>query len=953
MNIKVAYQESLVTEALSRDLLDVIETIQSDSYKEIVQKIRSGPENAKNLKRGLPGFFPALNFTGGRTISDSSEVTGIVQFDIDAKDNDGLDIQALKEMVTNLPACVYAYISPSGGLKTGILTDFIKLPEEPIESVKARYRQAFNLVSTLIGQLDEIVFDETAGRITQKSYLSWDDTAYFNPIAKPYPVQGSIVQATEQPYREYYAPVDDEELQRILSYIPRNLDYDLRFRVNLAVLNIMGPVRGVQFLLNFWETDDRHKLETQLRSQVRYEGNYLNIGRLINIAKEYGYKSKVLSAKERKNQKALETTYRYPELLDIDSAKTTLQGHIDDFFGHHRSMLLAVSMGFGKTEEVLQVLRQIPHTKRVLVLVKNHALAKEIKSRFDAIPRPAADNFRDQLQLKSKMVHIYGKTFKDETETFICENKEIAKQYSDAGLSIPYQQCTMDCPLLDGCAYIRQFEEMANIRLQTHDELFNAENLWSGGVRADVHGNPIPTGQQDKRWIPDYIVVDENCIRTEKHIEDGNSKYTCIVNIIHSLRNGTTLKAAIQLHQESILQDYENQPESPKIHFKNAADYIKAQSSIQKPSKVLKRLYDYVVSGFDAVLLKGLYWSAASKKLSYHCVTPVNTRFQHVPKLYMDGTANPEVVKAVVPEIHYVPVKVKTNPDIKIYQLENGNYTISKLEKEHECAALIVFLRQLVSKYQDVGLITYMNLPNHENFYKYLGAQIGVSKIGYFGNIRGSDIFKDVDCLLIVGRQMNPLDSIKDDAIAVFGEITEFEKGKEDIHMNVPIRMRDGSSRTLIKKVYLDDSVAAVKKHFSDSETLQAIGRGRLIYGKPKDIFLFTSEGFEGELEVDGFFRVHDKEKECQDEIAKCMQPLRNQGYCQNTPAKLKALGFSDDLVEKRREQLTKALLDDGFKLEKFQIRDKFRKKMEREYFFSDYEKLVEGLDREDIFIIK
>ena len=68
---------------------------------------------------------------------------GLVQFDIDKKDNEELEFHDLKRKIAELPFVIYAFISPSGGLKFAVKTDFAKNDGDNQKSIKIRYKQAY------------------------------------------------------------------------------------------------------------------------------------------------------------------------------------------------------------------------------------------------------------------------------------------------------------------------------------------------------------------------------------------------------------------------------------------------------------------------------------------------------------------------------------------------------------------------------------------------------------------------------------------------------------------------------------------------------------------------------------------------------------------------------------------------------------------------------------------
>lgn len=118
--IYVEFFDSISTQSnCEKKLLEeIIQSIQGNEYIEIVTKIRDSQKREKSdLKTRLPAFRPTLSSKTDLTL------TGIIQFDLDSKDNVEVDFPTLKKSIISLPECIYAYTSPSNGLKFGIKTD--------------------------------------------------------------------------------------------------------------------------------------------------------------------------------------------------------------------------------------------------------------------------------------------------------------------------------------------------------------------------------------------------------------------------------------------------------------------------------------------------------------------------------------------------------------------------------------------------------------------------------------------------------------------------------------------------------------------------------------------------------------------------------------------------------------------------------------------------------------
>jgi len=149
-------------EFVRRSLHDVILEIKSDIYYDLVKSIRAETDKSlqKKNKLKLPQFFPTVVLDNENKLNNKSISTGIVQFDIDKKNNVDANIDELKKIICNFDETIYAFDSPSGGIKFGILTDFTKYDYEELHSFKNRFEQAYRIVFNHVSNYVKANFDE-------------------------------------------------------------------------------------------------------------------------------------------------------------------------------------------------------------------------------------------------------------------------------------------------------------------------------------------------------------------------------------------------------------------------------------------------------------------------------------------------------------------------------------------------------------------------------------------------------------------------------------------------------------------------------------------------------------------------------------------------------------------------------------------------------------------------
>jgi len=906
-----------------RDIADVIKMITSDDLKSKVQQIREEADDikSKQLKKKLPLFFPTVQVFNENALNEKSIPTGIVQFDIDTKENPGLDCDQLKATVCAIPETIYAFESPRGGLKFGISTDFVKNDGDDIKMLKDRYQQAYRLTLEYIQKHISVVYDNHMKDLKVCCFLSWDKDAYFNPGRSVLKINDQCVYDPPQILEEFGQDVATEQIEELLEYIPRDMEWGERRTINFAVFSCIGKC-GIPLMYGHWITSDREKLRRDLNSQcgsIKF-GNY---GHLVNIALENGYKC--VSGKARKKIQPKPCAHKFEPMVSYEDGMKQLNQHLQDFFATGKNTFINVSTGAGKTEAAIQFLQDLPkrnnsrrHDRiRVLVLVPDHDLAAEYKQR-----------------LRKRVNHIRGKRS-------VCEVQSNLDPYYKAGVSPPIQQCMQGCHVFETCPYIRQFNDVfTNIRIMTHDELVNAPPAWLYG---SMGYSPRKVG-----WKPDMIIVDEDWLKKEEHKESYSStEYQSIQKIIHECGSGKTVLEAVNTNIGQILNDYSDMEsgKAKKPKYKNSKQYITDVKNVKgtAQSHILTLFHDYIVTGDDEHL-RSIRFVKSKDKGPWLCassIKPISDRYSATPTLFLDATADAAVVNRLL-DVEFHSIAIAPNEDINLYQLQGRTMLKKDFQNAEFRNQVVTGLRALVEKYERVGLISYKEIGGVSgNFSQWLGDQCGIQTVGHFGNIRGSDKFKDVDCLLVVGRYLIPEYALENYCYSVFGEAS-----KEKEYADIPVRMKDGNNMSLNNRPFVDARMRHIKKHFSDSETVQAIGRARLIHGNPKDIYLFSHESLGGDVQVTDFFELDDFIDSQQ------AMKLKEVGYCLDKPKSLKELGYPTSRIKEQRQQIEAELQKAGIKKVVVTVKDHNRNTRPRTYYVHDMEKLEQQIAAESAVIV-
>jgi len=910
MGIKSSYLDNFgQKEPETKSLTDIIRLISGGHYQGLIEQIREAKESgndedSRNLKNSLPMFFPTVEIFNKNSLAEDSVPTGIVQFDIDVKDNLDLDFDQLKQAVCKIPEVIYAFESPSGGLKFGVLTDFKKNDSDDLLVLKKRFNKAYELTLAYVQKFVEIEDDEHMANLKWSCFLSSDKYAYHNPDCKILIINDQCLYTPPKMVVVNGQDVSVEQVSEWLGYIPPDFEWGERRAINYSVFSCLGQA-GIPLLFNHWTTGDREKLTKDLESQCKSR-EYGSVGYLINVAKQHGYKPVTGRARNKLMPKVSE--FEFPPLVSHDQGMGQLNQHMQEFFDTGKSKFINVSAGAGKTNAYVQFLKNLPkrndwsryNKKRILLLVPTHKLAEEIKEK-----------------LGTHVNHLQGKYA-------ACERKKNLEPYRIAKISAPIEQCMEGCHLFETCAYIRQFDDvLTSIRIMTHSELINSPSAWLYG---SVKGHPRQGG-----WKPDYIIVDEDWLTKEEYTESySNSDYDSIRNIIHICGTGVSLEDAVLANIPQLLKDNVTMVEGKlkRPVYKNTKQYIADSKSAtgDQQSEILKRLSEFALTG-DVDCIRPIRY--VNKRLRATIIKPIAERYKDTPTLFLDATADEAVVKELL-DVDFHSVAIKPNDDVSLYQLQGKIVLKPELETSEFRNQLIEGLKNLSSKYQRVGLISYKTVDGVPgNFSGWLARQCGIEVFGHFGNIRGVDCFKDVDCLIVVGRYRIPDYELESYSYGVFGKSSNDKE-----YVDVPVRMKGGCTMTMNNRPFVDSEMRRIKKHFSDSETIQAIGRARLIHGGKKDIYLFSHESLGADVEVADFFELGDLIDSPE------VTMFKEIGFCLDMPKHLHDLGYSKNQVKTNRVQIDTELTKAGIGKFEVTVKDHNRNTRSKSYYVHDMNKL-------------
>lgn len=286
-------------------LQTIIQDIRNGEFKDDVELIRSAPKDKrKELKfESLAVWCPCVNMPYYRMLDNNPtyQTTGIIQFDID-----NIAIGVSKELkhllIESIPELLYAFISPSAGLKFGILTDLNLNEEITVKEFRGIFSEAYECASESVQSILDrfcVKADTSVSSANLTCYMSYDPDAYLNLDCK-------IMLIGDKASERYYSKIlsefnnkklyiqdnteiTEEQIVMYLDCVDRGLRFYERRKVNWSVMGLLGNM-AVPLLQAHWNANG--KLEKQLASQLKsyIPGSY-GIGTLIYYAVLGGYKT--------------------------------------------------------------------------------------------------------------------------------------------------------------------------------------------------------------------------------------------------------------------------------------------------------------------------------------------------------------------------------------------------------------------------------------------------------------------------------------------------------------------------------------------------------------------------------------------------------------------------------------------------------------------------------------
>jgi hypothetical protein len=831
-------------------LSEIVYEIRTNStLADMVSQVRTAPshEDVKALKKLLPVYRPC---------SYNDSFTGLIQFDIDVYNIENSS-RLKKLLIENVPSLVYAFISPSGGLKMAVLTDITTIDKEiyPIAYYIAK-DQVTSLLSCCAGDSQELVieYDDRMKTMSYLCYMSYDPDAYFNPapsqrMALSRGVNIKIIESTTSSETTVQAPStttinatinenDKAVSLRAITAIAENKDVALKnktekIKFSNAVVNVFGLVDGFDIILN---TVRLFGNDTGYLKSIIKQGSNFGVGTIKYYAKRCGFKETTETFRDNSTSGNTER-FEYvskdtsrPKRYSTEEAIRLIDESVQRFFDNGVSTQLIVEMGIGKTEITLK--KAIEHMdrceksgemKKIAVFVPSHKLGHEsLKKLFgfeteEPVGDPDDEGEHSSLGPKRthKVIGGFGKH---------CHKLRGVPEEERKGLIRNPWECE-HCEHDDHCWYIYQFFYEDNlIRIYPHNFLYKPSNY-------------------DKNYHPDYVIIDEDptghCIIERTYGRDSGGIWKKILDEggLDAI-NLSDISSAIKLLKLQI--------DGAKCKLTSAGGGPD-RSSLMKYSNLLGELDDLSI-------LMNEKWkvSVYDNKVHLPHKQEIDKKWLNAPVLYLNGTGTKEISSVVFgPDKFKITkeIRVQYNPSVKLYQVMNQTFSMSQFEdpEDGKGERLKQDVYDLISYFYHYTGACFVSYSSIIQEYLAKHQSCDPERFMYFGDTRGKKAFENNSIIVVIGRHCVPHQALATKAKMLFGDEADIIDESLCLTKRIIELHDEEHDAEVSRQDFNDQMMRLMSKNYNEGEVLQSIHRLRLLHGTdPKTVVYLSNFVLDG-----------------------------------------------------------------------------------------------------------
>lgn len=514
--------------------------------------------------------------------------------------------------------------------------------------------------------------------------------------------------------------------------------------------------------------------------------------------------------------------------------------------------------GMGKTTIFAKRIAGANKDWRIEVYVPTHALALE---------------WRDLIKKADpkRIVRIIGgRNHVAQNGKPLCVRHQVAAKISQAGQSVYTRLCCASsgarCNAYIGCTYIDQFDD-GHVFIYTHAYL------------------PLDRGMLDAR-VPNLVVIDEAfatvclqkiefniallrhpalpieaislCTQVANALQAGTSLYPLITK---ARKRGGGLRAAVEALQSSAPQPQPGQSDQAVLQVLGSAP------NFEPAAKLLEHLGHAFA---QKQTLQSVDLDATTGQITVHHRNDI-TRFKPKSKgrpppeiFLLDATASPEITEVFFPSAQFVEYRARRNAHV--VQCRSSRCSKRSItpaihtdaKSKADATLRLSEIQQLINELSQDGkqllVVGPADITGNPGQGTAATVQVpGHCALAHFGALRGVDLYKGFDTVLVIGRNEPPVQAVQDLARAMFYDAAvPLQLAGQWVSQPRAYQVKSNPEGVDVD-CHPDQRVQAILAQIRESESLQAIDRLRLIHcADPKLVVLLSNIPLD--IEVDALF---------------------------------------------------------------------------------------------------
>ncbi|REC53559.1 hypothetical protein DRV84_14945 [Rhodosalinus sediminis] len=558
--------------------------------------------------------------------------------------------------------------------------------------------------------------------------------------------------------------------------------------------------------------------------------------------------------------------------VDKETGEARLDDALTDFFGDVDAggrMALRITPGAGKTRKTIAHLQRYlagAFAKRVEIYVPRHDLAEEYVEAIEALPGP----------FHAKLVHVRPRLSDRPDAPDLCLRPDYVRSLREAGVGIFHNACRSNtgeiCAQYDACPYIGQFSD---------PELWG-DDSHGNVVRIYVHaylGLPRIPPQRD----PHVVIIDEAFLdevldatsfltpsQLKKFLVSGTGTPVgrIVFDALEQNRPALSdLREAGVTAEDLRAMSFEGiRPATVFTGTETGAVSVEGDAHLHRTLCTVREiLADEMDLGRDH--LSRLVYDPHNERVRIAHVTPPPIP-DDAAVLCLDATGDPVLLEKILG-----PVDVRR---IDIHQQAFITQVIDRVGSQKSWVGdrqsvddLALMVNTAAAHGERPLVITYKRIAERLRGRDDLHPAV---RVMHFGALRGSNVGKDCTVAYIVGRYMPPPAEIDLLARGLFwddDEPLQHDAGgqfaKSDQNENLPTQERGyvlsatnpAAETGMNVRAFSDARIDALLRQTREAETIQALGRLRLVHADHvRPVFLLSN--LPAEVPVDRFAAMAD-----------------------------------------------------------------------------------------------